>query len=52
MTIKKWDNILHGETNISLKLNIESKQATCMNKLRLSRGPHDFSLGLSLVELV
>ena len=32
---------LYGETNISLKINIDTKQPTFMYQLRFSRGPHD-----------
>ena len=39
----------HIKTNISLKINIDSKQSICVS-IEVSRGPHDF-FGLSLVEL-
>ena len=42
----------YSETNISLKINIDSKEPLCMYQLRFGRGPHDLFLGLSLVELV
>ena len=47
-----WELVNVFDTNISLKINIVSKQPTCMYQLRFSRGPHDLFLGLSLVELV
>ena len=50
--LKNVTFFFYGETNISLKINIDTKQPTCMYKLRFSRGPHNFCLGLSLVELV
>ena len=40
------------QTNISQKINIDSKQTTFIYQLRFSRGPHDLFLGLSLAELV
>ena len=42
----------YGRTNVSLKINIDSKHTTSMNRLGFRRGPHDLVLGLSHVELV
>ena len=43
----------YDETNILLKINIDSKQPICMYQLRFSRGPHDLFFGFFLlVELV
>ena len=42
----------YSETNISLKINIDTKQPTCMYQLRFRRGPHDLFWRHSLVELV
>ena len=33
--------LFYGETNISLKINIDSRQPTFIYQLRFSRGPHD-----------
>ena len=52
MTLKKWYNFFYGETNISIKINIDTKQLICMYQLRFSGGPHDLCLGISLVEIV
>ena len=52
MTHKKWDIFLYGEIYIPLNISIDSIQPTCMYHLRVSRGPHDLCLGISLVELV
>ena len=32
----------YAETNISLKINIDRKQPTCMYQLWFSRGPQEF----------
>ena len=40
------------ETYISLKINIDNIQPTCIHQLRVSRGPHDLCLGFSIVDLV
>ena len=40
-TLKKCHNFFYGETNISLKINIDTKQPTCIYQLRFSRDPHD-----------
>ena len=37
---------------VSLNISIDWSKPTCMYRLRVSRGPHNFSLGLALVELV
>ena len=42
----------YGEIYISLNISIDGLQPTCRYQLRVNRGPHDFSLGLALVELV
>ena len=52
MTVKNEKTNLYSETNISLKINIDSKQTTFMYQLRVRRGPHDHFLGLLLFELV
>ena len=52
MTLKKCHLFFYGETNIPLKINIDSKQPTCMYQLGFSRGPHNIVLGLSVVKLV
>ena len=41
MTLKNVTIFFYGETNISLKVNIYSKQPLGMYQLRLSRGAHD-----------
>ena len=50
MTLKKCP-FFYGLTNISLKINIDIKQPTCMYQCKFSRGLHDLFLGLSLVYL-
>ena len=52
MTPKKWENFFHGKVYNSLNISIDGSQPTCMYQLRVSRGPHAFCLGLTLVELV
>ena len=56
MDESEWilENVIffYDETNISLKINIDSIQPICVYQLRFSRGPHGLFLGLSLVELV
>ena len=42
----------YGKIYISLNISIDGSQPTCMYQLRVSRGPHNFCLGLALVELV
>ena len=37
---------------MSLNISIDGSGPTCMYQLRVSRGPHNFGLGLALVELV
>ena len=44
MTLKKCHYFFLGDTNISLKINIYSKQPTCIYQLRFGRGPHDLFL--------
>ena len=51
-SLKMSQFFFYGETNISLKINIDTKQPTCMYQLRFSRGPHDLFWGLSIVKLV
>ena len=51
MTPKKW-SIFYGKIYTSLYISIGGSQPTCMYQLRVNRGPHNFSLGLVLVELV
>ena len=41
-----------GDNHISLNICIDRVQPTCKYYLRVKTGPHDFSLGLALVELV
>ena len=52
MTPKNGTFFFYGATYISLNMNIDGIQPTFMYPLRVSRGPHDLCLGLSLVELV
>ena len=44
--------IFNGEAYISLNISIECLQQNCMYQLRVKSGPHDFCLGLALVEHV
>ena len=46
MTAKKWHYFF------LLDISIDGLQPTCRYQVRVSRGPHNFSLGHSLVELV
>ena len=39
--LKNVTIFFYGDANSSLKINIDSKQPTCMYQLRFSRGPHD-----------
>ena len=43
---------VNGKIYISLNRSIHGSQPTCMYQLRVSRGSHNFCLGLALVELV
>ena len=44
---------LYGKIYTSLDIRIDGLQSTCMHLIfRVSRGPHNFILGLALVELV
>ena len=38
--------------NTELNISVDESESTYMYQLRVSRGPHNFSLGLELVELV
>ena len=42
--------LFYGRTNISLKINIDSKQKTSMIQLGFRRGPHDLVLGILHIE--
>ena len=42
----------YGDNHISLNICIDGLQLTCKYQSGVNRGPHDFSLGLALVELV
>ena len=42
----------YGEIYSSLDISIDWLQSTCTYHLKVSRGPHIISLGLSLIELV
>ena len=50
--LKNATIFFYSETDISLKINIDTKEPTCMYQLRFIRGPHDPFWGFSLVELV
>ena len=49
--LKNVTIFFYGEIIISLKINIDTKQPTCMYQLRFRRCPHDICSGLSIVEL-
>ena len=46
------NDFLCGEIYISLNIDIDGLHPTFMYHLGVKRGPHHFSLGLALVELV
>ena len=52
MTAKNGTIFFYGKIQASLKISIDGLQPTYPYQLRVSRGPHNFSIGHSLVELI
>ena len=49
MTPKNRAIFFYGKIYTSLNMSIDGLQPTCRYKLKVSRGPHNFGLGLALV---
>ena len=52
MTPKNDTIFFYGNIYTSLNISNDGLQPACRYQLRVTRGPHNFSLGLALVELV
>ena len=50
--LKQWHYFFYGTIYNSLNISKDRLQPTCRYQFSVCRGPHNFSLGLAIVELV